>query len=79
MRNFITKLSMRTKDVIVADAGVLSGTPDFKGTRVAVQMLFDQLEESFIDEFLIGFPSVTCEQAETVISFAGKLDNASLA
>lgn len=64
---------MRAKDVIVVDAGVLGGTPVFRGTRVAVQTLFDHLEESSLEEFLKGYPSVTREQAETVISFAGKL------
>lgn len=67
---------MRVKDVIVVDAEVLSGTPVFRGTRVAVQTLFDHLEESSLEEFLKGFPSVTREQAEIVISFAGKLVNA---
>lgn len=67
---------MRVKDVIVVDAEVLSGTPVFRGTRVAVQTLFDHLEESSVEEFLNGFPSVNRQQAETVISFAGKLVNA---
>ncbi len=67
---------MRVKDVIVVDAEVLSGTPVFRGTRVAVQTLFDHLEESSVEEFLKGFPSVNRQQAETVISFAGKLVNA---
>ncbi len=64
---------MRAKDVIVIDPAILSGAPIFKGTRVAVQTLFDYLEESSLEEFLTGFPSVSREQAETVISFAGKL------
>ncbi len=37
---------MRAKDVIVVDAAILSGAPVFKGTRVAVQTLFDHLEHS---------------------------------
>lgn len=64
---------MRVKDVISADATVLNGTPVFKGTRIAVQTLFDHLEESSLEEFLIGFPTVSRLQAETVIAFAGKL------
>lgn len=64
---------MRAKDVIVVDPAILSGAPVFKGTRVAVQTLFDYLEESSLDEFLKGFPSVSRAQAETVIAFAGKL------
>ncbi len=48
------------------------GIPVFTGTRVAVQTLFDYLEEESLDEFLIGFPSVTREQAEGVIEMAAK-------
>lgn len=44
----------------------------FKGTRVSVKTLFDYLEEESLEEFLIGFPSVTREQAEGVIEMAAK-------
>ncbi len=41
----------------------MGGTPVFCGTRVPVQTLLDYLEAGdSIDEFLIGFPSVTREQ-----------------
>ena len=66
---------MHITDVIVSDPGVLNGTPVFKGTRVAIQTLFDYLEESSLEEFLKGFPSVNRQQAEAVITFAGKLVN----
>lgn len=64
---------MFLKDVINIDKEVLYGTPVFKNTRVPVQTLFDYLEESSIEEFLKGFPSVTRRQAEKLIEFAGKL------
>ncbi len=53
--------------LITVSPDVLSGTPVFAGTRVPVQTLIDYLEggES-IDDFLLGFPSVTREQ---VIAF----------
>ena len=53
--------------IVSRDPGVMGGTPVFYGTRVPLQTLLDYLEggES-IDDFLIGFPSVTREQ---VISF----------
>jgi uncharacterized protein (DUF433 family) len=66
---------MLLKDVINIDKEILHGTPVFKNTRVAVQTLFDYLEESSLEEFLEGFPSVTREQAEKVIEIAGKLIN----
>jgi uncharacterized protein (DUF433 family) len=53
--------------IVSRDPEVMGGTPVFYGTRVPLQTLLDYLEggES-IDDFLIGFPSVTREQ---VISF----------
>lgn len=60
-------------DVITTDADILGGTPVFRGTRVAIRTLFDHLEASSLDEFLIGFPSVSRVQAETVIEFAAGL------
>ena len=64
---------MLLKDLINIDKEILHGTPVFKNTRVAVQTLFDYLEESSLEEFLEGFPSVTRDQAEKVIEIAGKL------
>ena len=49
--------------VFRSDPEIMGGTPVFTGTRVPVQNLVDYLEggES-IDDFLIGFPTVTREQ-----------------
>jgi len=55
---------------IVVDKEIVGGEPVFKGTRVTVKTLFDYLEESSLDNFLIGFPSVSREQAEAVIELA---------
>ncbi len=48
------------------------GVPVFKGTRVTVKTLFDYLEEESLEEFLLGFPSVSREQAEGVIEMAAE-------
>lgn len=40
------------------------GAPVFRGTRVTVKTLFDYLEEESLEEFLIGFPTVTREKVE---------------
>jgi len=51
----------------VLPAGVMSGAPVFKGTRVLAQTLIEYLEAGdSIDDFLEGFPSVSREQ---VIAF----------
>lgn len=66
---------MTAKQVIRVDPDVLGGTPVFRGTRVAIQTLFDHLEVSSLDDFLQGYPSVSREQAEVVIELASKLLN----
>jgi uncharacterized protein (DUF433 family) len=54
---------------VTKDADVLGGVPVFKGTRVPVKTLFDMLAagESLRD-FLADFPTVTAEQARTVLA-----------
>ena len=56
---------------ITIDREMATGVPVFKGTRVAVKTLLDYLEESSLEEFLFGFPSVSREQAEAVIEASG--------
>ncbi|MFN2454162.1 MAG: DUF433 domain-containing protein [Pyrinomonadaceae bacterium] len=59
---------MDTSKLIERDPEKMSGTPVFYGTRVPIKNLFDCLEggES-IDEFLDQFPTVTREQALSVL------------
>ena len=50
---------------------ILSGTPVFVGTRVAVRSLFDYLEGGdTLEEFLRQFPSVKREQAIAILDAA---------
>ena len=58
---------MKVSELVVIDKEIAGGTPVFKGTRVAIQTLFDYLEENSLEEFLKGFPSVSKQQAEQVI------------
>jgi len=51
------------RSVVSCSPDVMGGTPIFIGTRVPVQTLLDYLEAGdWIDEFLVGFPSVTRRQ-----------------
>lgn len=51
--------------------GRVSGAWVFKGTRVPVKALFENLEDGArIDDFLAWFPGVTREQAEAVLEHA---------
>ncbi len=62
------------KDYISIDQEILSGQPVFKGTRVPIETLFMHLEKGVsLDEFLVDFPSVSKEQAITVLGIAEKI------
>ncbi len=55
---------------IESDAEKLSGTPVFRGTRVPVSALLDNLEVGVsLDEFLENFPTVKREQAVQVLRY----------
>jgi len=58
---------LTARQVIIVDPEMLGGKPVFKGTRVAIQTLFDHLEESSLDDFLLGYPSVERQQAQVII------------
>ena len=50
---------------------VLSGAWVFRGTRLPVKALFENLESGVtIDEFLEWFPGVSAEQVSAVLTFA---------
>jgi len=51
--------------------GKVSGAWVFKGTRVPVKALFENLEDGArVDDFLEWFPGVTREQVEAVLRHA---------
>jgi uncharacterized protein (DUF433 family) len=56
---------------ITIDPKIVSGTPVFRGTRVPVDALINNLEAGLsLDEFLNNFPTVTREQALQVLEFS---------
>ncbi len=60
--------------VIVKDRDILGGTPVFRGTRVPIQTLFDYLEAGeTLEEFLVGFPTVSREAAIAALEEAKHL------
>ena len=53
------------------EPGKVSGAWLFKGTRVPVKALFENLEDgSRVDDFLEWFPGVTRQQVEAVLEHA---------
>lgn len=55
---------------VTSDPEILSGATVFRGTRVPVTALLDNLAAGLtLDEFLDNFPTVTREQALQVFDF----------
>lgn len=55
---------------IMSDPEILSGATVFRGTRVPVAALLDNIAAGLtLDEFLDNFPTVTREQALQVLEF----------
>ena len=62
---------MSISNLIECDPEKLSGTPVFFGTRVPIKNLFDCLESGeSLDEFLDQFPTVTREQALSILELS---------
>jgi uncharacterized protein (DUF433 family) len=66
---------------ITIDSDIMSGIPVFTGTRVPVSSLLENLEAGVsLDEFLENFPTVTRDQAVSVLEhFRSSLNDISLA
>ena len=55
---------------ITVDPEIMSGAPVFRGTRVPVAALLDNLADGLtLGEFLDNFPTVSREQAVQVLEF----------
>lgn len=58
---------------IERDPSKVSGAWVFRGTRVPVQALFENLDAgATIDDFLLWFPGVRREQVDEVLMFASR-------
>ena len=63
-------LNFSQSSEIVSKKEILSGTPVFRGTRVPVSALLDNLEVGVsLDGFLENFPTVKREQAVQVLEY----------
>jgi uncharacterized protein (DUF433 family) len=61
-------------DVIVRDSEILGGRPVFRGTRVPVEVLFENLEDGLsINEIIEAYPSLN--KADVVACLAGACAN----
>jgi uncharacterized protein (DUF433 family) len=70
-------MTMNIQSIINIDKDILGGRPVFMGTRVPVESLFDHLEAGVsLEEFLNDFPTVSKEQAVSLLEIASKIMNA---
>lgn len=62
--------SLDTLDVVERHPDILSGAWVFRGTRVPVAALFENLRDgATIDQFLEWFPGVSRAQVEAVLNY----------
>ena len=58
--------------IIHSDPDILGGTPVFRGTRTPIQVFFDYLKSSSLDDFLRGYPHISREMVYEVLELASK-------
>ena len=64
---------MSETDIFESVPGVVSGALVFRGTRIPVDVLFENLAGgSSLDEILEDFPGIGRERAEAAIRLAGE-------
>lgn len=60
-------------DLIGSDPGIMGGVPCFRGTRVPVALLFENLADGMsLDEILETWPSLARADAEAVLALAAE-------
>ena len=66
-------LNWSSCQAVEQDPEIVSGAWVFRGTRVPVRALFDNLEDgATVAQFLEWFPGVTREQVEAVLEHAAR-------
>ena len=64
----------RLSEIVSVDPDLMHGAPCFRGTRVPVRLLLDDLKSGYtIDEFLAGCPTVSRELVEGYLELAQDL------
>lgn len=62
---------MNWEDRIVCDPKVLVGKPTIKGTRIAVELIFDRLADGWTEaDLLESYPRLTREDIKAAFAYA---------
>lgn len=71
-----TEQRARLNEIVSVDPDLMHGVPCFRGTRVPVRLLLDDLKSgATIDEFLAGCPTVSRKVVEGYLELAQDLVN----
>jgi len=66
-------LDWKNCQAVERNPGIVSGAWVFRGTRVPVRALFDNLEDgATVEQFLEWFPGISRSQVETVLEHAAQ-------
>ncbi|TXM93886.1 DUF433 domain-containing protein [Methylobacterium sp. WL116] len=61
-------MPIREEPVVVRNSRILGGRPIFRGTRVQVEMLFENLAEGYsVDEIIESFPTLDKDDLRAVL------------
>jgi len=64
---------MNVSDLVVRDPETMGGEPCFRGTRVPVAVLFENLADGLtVDEILESWPTLNRDDVLRVLSLAGE-------
>ena len=68
------EIKNRMSEIVWLDPDRMHGAPCFRGTRVPVRLLLNDLKSGYtVEEFLAGCPTVTREQVERYLELAQDL------
>ncbi|PZO77560.1 MAG: DUF433 domain-containing protein [Mesorhizobium amorphae] len=71
---------MKTRDILSCDPDIMGGAVVFRGTRVPVSALFENLAGGMsVEEFLDDFPTVERHQVDGALALATSLLEAEFA
>lgn len=64
----------RMSEIVSSDSDLMHGIPCFRGTRVPVRLLLEDLKCGYtVEQFLAGCPTVTREQVERYLELVQDL------
>ena len=64
----------RMSEILTTDADLMHGAPCFRGTRVPVRLLLDDLKSGYtVERFLAGCPTVSRERSNATLNWGNAL------